>query len=286
MYSSGSNSSPLLTLPPEIRNRIYGYVLGGKDLHVEISYDTRYATVAKQKIEITICSAPTSDDVAATEIRNTEDGIELSDWHERHQQCGVHNRSAGREAARSRGDPLPVLYSVALLQTCSQIHSEAALLPFQINNFLFQCSAAFYAFEKKLMPVQQTAIASLSFEGRGLGGPGSGKYPVLNVMREFIGLKKLIVFEQAAWRRDERPEPLLNIRRRLEATLKVFKGLPLQTVRICIHCRRGITWIAPGGYARVSAQSDPPLFNGLCEELETMLLTNLERNYVSRHVEG
>ncbi|KAF1835439.1 hypothetical protein BDW02DRAFT_495992 [Decorospora gaudefroyi] len=36
--------SPLLRLPPEIRNRIFGYVLGGKTFHIEYSVNTETIT--------------------------------------------------------------------------------------------------------------------------------------------------------------------------------------------------------------------------------------------------
>lgn len=251
---------------------------------MKISFDTLDAKVAEQKIEVTICSAATDDDSAAAEIRNADDSIEISDWFERHQQCAVHHDSrVDREAARSRGDPSPVPFSVALLQTCSQIHSEAALLPFQTNKYLFRSQTAFYAFDKILMPVQKRAIAALSFEGEGLRGPGSSRYAELTVIKNFTGLKKLIVFNIEAWPYLPDFQAIKNMRSHFGARLEVFKPLSLETASICIHRRRGYN--QPLNPGTSPARADPAMFNDLSQELETMLIADPESGDVEGGIE-
>lgn len=136
-----NSSSPLLSLPPEIRNRIYVYVLGGNDLHVNIGNHGYCGGGVKMKLKITICTAVVDEESAATMIRDGEEDTEIADWHDRHHFCKVSSSQ--------------VPYCVSLLRTCSQVHSEAALVPFQKNRFIFEIAEALQSFLRRIMYIQR-----------------------------------------------------------------------------------------------------------------------------------
>ncbi|KAF2468273.1 uncharacterized protein BDR25DRAFT_316388 [Lindgomyces ingoldianus] len=109
-YITKENSlkSPLLRMPPEIRNKIFGYVLGGHDIKIQVEKN-KYILETRQW----------SHDI----------------WHVARPLDSPQNC-----------DPSP--YSVKpnfqLLRVCRQIYNEAAVLPYKLNNFSFAGSARKY----------------------------------------------------------------------------------------------------------------------------------------------
>ncbi|KAK3704999.1 hypothetical protein LTR37_013516 [Vermiconidia calcicola] len=140
--------SPLLRLPPEIRNRIYGYVLGGKTLHVDVSL---------YRLSITVCRAIQPDTLKADTIR--EQGAENETFHYKDHHVSLGCTLSYREDNGSRK------LDVALLRACRYIHREAALLPYLLNTFAFDCdniSWQWSLFMDALNPSQRRAIRAIT----------------------------------------------------------------------------------------------------------------------------
>ncbi|KAK1823652.1 hypothetical protein LTR12_001838 [Friedmanniomyces endolithicus] len=122
-WDTNAERSPLLRLPPELRERIWQYVLGGKVLHIgrkgEFGHSTAYAYE---------CKANGSEKDLARH-RGPYDGMDATPptlpYFVRHAPCDTsyHMKKAQYHATY-------------LLRTCRLIHKDAALLPFSENTFL------------------------------------------------------------------------------------------------------------------------------------------------------
>ncbi|KAK3725492.1 hypothetical protein LTR37_000462 [Vermiconidia calcicola] len=142
-----ASESPLLRLPPELRNRIYGYVLGGNILHVSRN--------GWSQITVTICRRPDLDAPRADAIR--EQGAEDVTFRYRN-----HHASLGCTLSFHKDNGARKL-DVVLLQTCRHIHREAALLPHLLSTFAFDCDLMdFSVFTDTLIPSQRRAIRAVT----------------------------------------------------------------------------------------------------------------------------
>lgn len=119
-------ASPFLLLPPEIRNRIYNFVLGGQRLW--ISY------------------APHEH------IQKTTKG--------RREKVHVPGRLYYRMGVR-----LDQKFHIGLLRVCRQTYWEAASLPYALNKFVFENDWVLRRFDKTTRPVQRRAIGRYEIMG-------------------------------------------------------------------------------------------------------------------------
>ena len=117
--------SRLLSPPPEIRNRVYKLVLGGNTIYITVPETREHRLAAERKLCVCICKANPDDAEVASVIRHCSEATDVGTYGGRHAGCSYHG-VVSRDVER---------YSVALLQTCRQVHFEAALLPFQENTF-------------------------------------------------------------------------------------------------------------------------------------------------------
>ena len=151
-------SCPLLDLPPEIRNYIWELVLGGETLHlwgkpflrghiyISESLDPR-KWVANGVWSCTKCLRSERPEQQAESFKSTEEcrgSLESIDAHEQCCKNSQHNQ-----------------HNLALLLTCRQIHSDAALFPFTFNTFLFDNHYHLYHFLEFVTPKQAKAIESI-----------------------------------------------------------------------------------------------------------------------------
>lgn len=152
---ANSQNSPLLSLPAEIRNRIYSLVLGGNSIHIvflSVSY-------RPDRIQHTLCRAEMSDADFVRAYKADGDMEDPKDCEVRHDRCVP-------KGEWWMPSDMPKL-SLALLRTCRQIYKEAALLPYAENEFIFgprfeplhNCSD----FVASLLATQRRAIKTLTF---------------------------------------------------------------------------------------------------------------------------
>ncbi|KAK5741470.1 hypothetical protein LTR17_003905 [Elasticomyces elasticus] len=155
IYNTNATSSPLLKLPPEIRNRIWGFLFGGKTVHVQGDYypQGRRRRLVRRRLVHMVCQVPNSDKEISEQItrHNELDGSTqcFQSYWDRHRHC-----YAGGATKKAT---LPM----AVLRTCRQIHQEAALLPFQLNEFSFSQLENLAPFLQSLFQAQARAIESL-----------------------------------------------------------------------------------------------------------------------------
>lgn len=133
--------SPLLSLPPELRNRIYDLVLGGKRLWIGYSlHEHKYKTTRSRRERIHI---------------------------------------AGGLCYHERSSLLKTL-NIGLLRVCRQTYGEAALMLYALNKFAFENNWVRRKFEKGMRPAQMRAIGNykiMDWERYSLGRTRMTSYP-------------------------------------------------------------------------------------------------------------
>ncbi|KAK5765418.1 hypothetical protein LTS12_004431 [Elasticomyces elasticus] len=154
IYESNRSNSPLLRLAPEIRNRIFSILLGEKTIHIS-SYTTKGSPVVMHSI----CKIPGhSQKIANTITRHNA----LSGVAEPFDRSGsFHTDCVSSYPAQHSLETMATVLSV--LRTCRQIHQEAALLPYQLNNFMCPGTEWLGPFLQTLVPAQAYAIENLTF---------------------------------------------------------------------------------------------------------------------------
>jgi hypothetical protein len=135
-YNENTTESPLLHLPPEIRNRILSLILGEKNIHVGLRGRKSVACLCHHSIGET--------QQRAGKIRAIKESRKLEVYIDQHSDCF---------AVATR---LSIVVSV--LQVCRQIHHEAALLPFATNLFSFPSFPAFEGFIGTLLLEQAKVL--------------------------------------------------------------------------------------------------------------------------------
>lgn len=185
---------PFLELPPEIRNRIYEYALGGHNLHMfALDYfwsrpdwnvtrynytNSQYQTQDSFFFQYCICKCPGSDadqyeksatpdeDVFAynksrygsDKPRKSYDTIY---YLKRHAACLRINQWFYRKTPfRER----PTRLNMALLRTCKQVYNEACLVPYYENTFSFSSGKDLDVFVNAvLQPKQREALQHVQY---------------------------------------------------------------------------------------------------------------------------
>lgn len=136
------SSSPFLRLPPEIRNRIYGLVLGGN--HLWISHSLSELDFRKPEEKTTSEGAPCEHS---------------GQWF--HQGGKFHHRTVERLTIggyeKDYGYCVRHRDHLGLLRICRQIYTEAALLPYTLNTFTFAKDSVRRSFEQSARPGMKKA---------------------------------------------------------------------------------------------------------------------------------
>jgi hypothetical protein len=187
---------PFLELPPEIRNRIYEYALGGQNLHIfALDYfsqsrpDWRVTPYYLNSSELqtrepfyfqySICKCPGGDaDAYETSLASRDDrsayresrranpdlplkSFIVHPYLRRHADClqisqWFHRKTPFRER--------PVRLSMALLRTCKQVYNEACLVPYYDNTFSFSSGKDIDVFVNAvLQPKQRDVLQHLQY---------------------------------------------------------------------------------------------------------------------------
>ncbi|KAK5128737.1 hypothetical protein LTR85_000070 [Meristemomyces frigidus] len=166
IYDSNATNSPLLRLPPEVRNRIWRYVLCGNTVRV---------TVRNDQLERAVCGLHSTPEEEALHCKQTNKDYHTS-YTQRHRSC------------------LQLLH-FSILRACRQAHQEAALLPYQESIFTFSSPEVLSRFLGALNPEQSRAITSIALLREQLTWfiqPASNHTALLD--RRLKSLETLIVF--------------------------------------------------------------------------------------------
>jgi len=182
-----AENSPLLRLPPELRIRIFEYVLGGHTIHVEQFSQTAAAALRKYDVRVGLglynglCQSTESEEEAYKRFQDLsqdsskvhtpffvpKNGQDLGrnyyvePWSTRHSECGrePNPRRVRIELESWLQRPR---FSSAALRTCRQIYAETRSMPYALNTFCFRDAGSFQAFALSLRPGQTRAIQHLN----------------------------------------------------------------------------------------------------------------------------
>ena len=122
-----ASTSPLLSLPPELRLRIYDFAIGGR--HIWIG-------------QIPSSSIPPY--LPTDREHNDPKEAEAKHFGERLSHVSRSDRPTGG-------------LHLGLLRLCRQVYTETALLPYSLNKFFFDDNAARKAFEQAARPGRKRA---------------------------------------------------------------------------------------------------------------------------------
>lgn len=218
-----STESPLLNLAPEIRNRIYGLVLGGKAIHILCDGN---------RIQYFICA---SSDASPKQSQSTVAGDSSCkaidhDWGLTHEGC-----SPLTDDARHIG----------LLFVCKQIYDEAHLLPFAINTFVLETRRNLSNFIDYLTPEQKHALTSINFCFRpfprnAVWSSSYGMEAVLDALKPMARLSSFELTIQTPFHERDAVDLMLNhFRLKLDTAVKWLANQSLTTVRIRLNAGGG-----------------------------------------------
>ncbi|KAK5684904.1 hypothetical protein LTS10_002979 [Elasticomyces elasticus] len=141
IYKKNATNSPLLRLPPEIRNQIWCLVLGGNSIHA--------CTLGDKYKDHSICQNPEDELNTALVVTRHLQKDEKTGWYDGH-------------GAHYVGVPL----RLAIIQSCRQTHQETALLPYQNNKFVCLDFENLACFLRTLVLEQARAIETLTVHVR------------------------------------------------------------------------------------------------------------------------
>lgn len=214
-YEQNAAKSPLLRLPPELRNRMYRLVLGDRTLHISPSAESGL-------YKGSVCIADLDDHEDAQHIKAKHSEEHDSYW-VRHKACGSRQklvRTADMQLATN------------ILQVCREIHAEAALIPFQDNTFSFSEMGAVEPFLREIVPAQARAIQAITLVSGYDDGTDNSKL----IENKLMGLKRLTCFVEfgfAGWSLITLGR--VNMRQECTATLAPFYNTPAQDATVAAY---------------------------------------------------
>ncbi|KAK3648713.1 hypothetical protein LTR56_000986 [Elasticomyces elasticus] len=231
IYNRNATESALLNLPPEVRTRIWCCVLGGHTIHVD-NREPRHGFAghslavhdgqsaggqhAATKVRNRMCQTREDSTASGNEVSEAAETIVKEDYHTKHSKCW--NTPKNRLGLR-------------LLRVCRQVHQEAALLPYQENNFVMERGfLTLSRFLMALMPVQSQALHSLEIvvEYPTYGEPDDqlksayirARLPKLRSLVVLVQLRKGTVFFPK------------TVREQIAAKILLFRHLPLSSMTV------------------------------------------------------
>lgn len=268
-----------MLLPPEVRNRIWIYALGGQTLH--LSFYRLNRAIPTEKVKVSLCVAAPDDAHVAEAIRYCTEELWVDTTKYRHMACCLDGEAPGY-----KGFAAPKSFSLSLLRTCSQVYAETALIPFHTNAFAFDKAWRLSTFLAILYPAQRNAIYSLTRYGH-----------IMKIFQEIkeseaeswtwneedlTGLKKLTVFEEIGFGLDgcdggmSRESKAAILREYRDRCLKdpwIFLRSDLESVIVCC-------------YRAAAGCTEPKLFNEHSENIEAKFFESKKTNRVEENVEA
>lgn len=150
-------------------------------------------------------------------------------WRDDYGQCGQNTLLS------------PARLSLALLRVCRQVHSEAALLPFTTNTFVFEyvedlSTITTSAITGKLIPEQRQAITNIALVHSNLRDLGFGRITLAS-LDKLSGLRNLTILANVSYDLKIKrgiPRPAVDIAAALEKTTQSLKYIKWQTATVCV----------------------------------------------------
>lgn len=179
----------LLSIPAELRNRIFMLVLRGHTTHVlwvpsRKTLSRPRAADRQTYRSVAVCGTGTNDTELAKAIRYATHTREVDTYSNCHAQC---------RRGEFLGSCSKTQSFLSILQTCSQVHREAAMLPLEHNVFDIANWTTLNQFALRLMPLQRKALKSLSFHH---GATASSTRGSARGLESMTGLKHVLIFKE------------------------------------------------------------------------------------------
>ncbi|KAK5738468.1 hypothetical protein LTR17_005996 [Elasticomyces elasticus] len=222
VYTSNATNSPLLGLPPEIRNRIWTFGLGGRDIHVTASEITttgfwfwKKTHLPRLPFRLCICQGEDAEgQIATIKASQTKDY--------RKQHSDIHKACIDHKS----GTATSLELSLELLQVSRQIHQEAALLPFAENHFSFATTAAFDDFIQHILLSQARTLQHISLV---VDPPTFNLHPARQLLKSKLqGLKHLKIYV-------ELPRRFMLEDARISQSIAVFEPSPIISASVVAY---------------------------------------------------
>ncbi|KAK3627133.1 hypothetical protein LTR56_012560 [Elasticomyces elasticus] len=234
IYNRNATESALLNMPPEVRTRIWCYVLGGHTIHVD-NCEPRHGFAghslavhngqsaggqhAAARVRNRMCQTLEDSIASGNEVSEAAATIVKEDYHTKHSKCWyTHKNRLG----------------LRLLRVCRQVHQEAALLPYQENNFVMERGfLTLSSFLMALMPVQSQALHNLEIvvDYPTYGEPDD-QLKSAYIRARLPKLRSLVVLVQVNKRKPDFSE---KVREQISAKALLFRHLPLSSVTVASH---------------------------------------------------
>ncbi|GAB7327040.1 hypothetical protein MBLNU13_g10976t2 [Cladosporium sp. NU13] len=172
--SASNAKSRLLSLPPELRLRIFEYVFGTVRHHVKINGDDKNYHVQLARCEVEHESGhhtyrnKTLEEIASS-LQNQSDNSQDPPHRLGHLPCHRQSKSGGRRLpAKGHKRRLPQ----SLLLTCKAINEDAALIMWHNHVFELELfSADLEKFVNRMTAAQRNAIRAIAFDVRAAATP-------------------------------------------------------------------------------------------------------------------
>ncbi|KAK5174716.1 uncharacterized protein LTR77_001798 [Saxophila tyrrhenica] len=246
--TEANSSTRLLSLPAEIRNRIWGYALCEEMIYV-YEYEELSDLDHRRRIRhngVYICQAAKGDSTVRNNLATQESGS----YEQRHATCRprqVPNTTTLDYASTKR-------YSPTLLLVCRQVHSEAALMPIVDNTFAFGRNEDMALFAKRLMVVQRKNLRSITLhEFTGCG----------EEVKMLPGLKNLSIFAEE----DMSVLSIPQVRTLIRVQLFCFALLNLDKASVNITPKN-----YRGGADSAEARAQAEQMSAPCAKMEAMII--------------
>ncbi|KAK3678722.1 hypothetical protein LTR78_001175 [Recurvomyces mirabilis] len=182
IYAKNAQKSRLLDLPPELRTRVWSFVLCGHTIHLP-----GYQNGPRHQI----CKCDTPDSELLERLRAQIHVKDLYPERDLYAKCHA-DCTPGRGAHYDSGRRL----STAILQVCRQIHEEAALLPFHGNIFAAASLTSLASFAQHLLMEQARAIVEIVIYTHETYDPNT-KTMAKTLVTRLRGVEKLTIFKPA-----------------------------------------------------------------------------------------
>ncbi|KAK5738469.1 hypothetical protein LTR17_005997 [Elasticomyces elasticus] len=234
IYESNATRSPLLKLPPEVRNRIWRHLMCGKTIHVEpgdlVPVGTKLIPSwkldpRKLPFRAGLCrsTTPTSEHVALIKAYQTSEPRDC--------QSATHPDCVDDDSRT-----LEVELGLSVLKSCRQVHQEAALLPFANNHFYFSCGAAVINFVRYILLHQARTIRSMSLV---IGHRFDYLYTARRLLKSKLrGLRHFGCIVQLSV-----PFAFAGVvKARFARHLSVFAPSPLVSALVAVYCVKQSCW--------------------------------------------
>lgn len=184
--AANTGRSPLLSIPPELRSRIYKYVFAVGVIHVD--GDPTHNGLHGYKLYV--CHCPEVFESVQPRISTVPDRDSYKSGYDI-PMCAQSHRSCTTAYPEDARKPLDQCLHLDLLQTCRQIYHEAVLVPISVNGFYHivkrrnAVKSAMPRLFEAMVPAQVAAIKTLHLVCV------AAEFPARTVIRQLKGVEHL-----------------------------------------------------------------------------------------------